>query len=86
MGFKDPHDPREFRRFAKIDAKGDIVAMVEVADSAPDPVSTDEALHVEISALGRVDLSDVAVQTRLKPLIRAARAEMAKDARVADGG
>ena len=75
MGFKDPHDPREFRRFAQCDAKGNVIALVEVADSAPDPVNTSDVLHVDVSALGKVDLTSVAAQALLAPLIQSARAK-----------
>lgn len=37
MGIKDPHDPREFRHFAKRDAEGQILVIVEVAEGSPAP-------------------------------------------------
>lgn len=78
MGFKDPHDPREFRRFAQCAADGTVLAMIEVADSAPDPVDTADTLHVDVSALGRVDIDSEDVQAVLTPRLALARATLAK--------
>ena len=48
MRFTDPHDPREFLRFAKIDADGHIIALVERDVCAPAP----DECHVDISKHG----------------------------------
>ncbi len=81
MGVKDPHDPREFRHFAQCDAAGNILALVEVADSAPEPVGSADAIHVDVSALGRVDLTGVATKAVIKQraLAQVAQADLKKE-------
>lgn len=64
--FADPHDPRMFSRFAKCDAEGNVVAMVEVAAGAPAPDDTDQCIHVNISDHGKVDLADPKVLTAVR--------------------
>lgn len=71
MGIRDKHDPREcgFRHFAKLDANGNVVAIVEVLDS-PDsdsdgqaiprePKDSPLALHVDITDLHPYDFTGV---------------------------
>ena len=77
MGFKDPHDERQFRRFAQCAADGTVLAMIEVADSAPDPISTPTELHVDVSALGLVDLAAPAAKAAIISHLPAVKAKAA---------
>lgn len=71
MPFRDPHDPRQFLRYAKCDASGAIVAMIEVAETAPLPVDAAGSLFVDISALGAIDLADQSLVESIAPLVEA---------------
>ncbi len=51
MGIPDKHDPREFNHFAQFDENGNLLAMVEVAVTAPEPESTQERIHVDVTDL-----------------------------------
>jgi len=51
MGIKDKHDPREFNHFAQFDANGNFTGMVEVAVTAPEPESTADRIHVDVTDL-----------------------------------
>ncbi len=51
MGIPDKHDPRSFNHFAQFDADGNLTAMIEVADTAPEPESTPERVHVDVTDL-----------------------------------
>lgn len=71
MGIRDKHDPREcgFRHFAKLDANGNVIAIIEVLDSADndqdgksivrEPEDSPSALHVDITDLHPYDFTGV---------------------------
>lgn len=61
MGLPDKHDKREFRHFAKIDADGHVVAVLEIADGQPDPADGVGSLYVEITDLHPYEFTDVTV-------------------------
>lgn len=69
MGFADPHDPRKFTHYAKLDTSGAVVAIVEVADenrvfSHPDLVSN--AVYVDVTDLRTsVDVYKIAVTPKV---------------------
>lgn len=74
MGFKDAHDPREFRHLGKYNMRGILMAMVEVADTAPIPANTRQGIYVEMSHPGRADVdTDDAAQAVIASAVRAAR-------------
>ncbi len=74
---KDPHDPRTFRQIAKLAADGTVLALIQVADTAPLPPDADAYLHIDVTPLYPVDLGGVKVakatiDTRDKTAITAA--------------
>lgn len=70
-------EQRTFRHFAKLDANGVIVAIVEVADGAPDPIDFAASVYVDVTDLWPYDLSAV----RAKPFdVLAATPVVAVDA------
>lgn len=53
MGLADPHDKRTFTHFAKLDADGNVIAIVEVADGSvvSSPPGLDGRVHVDVTDL-----------------------------------
>lgn len=86
MGLPDKHDNRTFRHFARLDANGDVVAIVEVVDEpgfdsdnkpfSQEPADTSTIVHVDITDLHPYDFTGVravkaSVTARNKAAIRA---------------
>lgn len=86
MGLSDRHDARTFRHFARLDANGNVVAIVEVvdepgydADNNPfiqEPIDTPTFIHIDITDLHPYDFAGVRaikanVTARNKSKIRA---------------
>ena len=69
MGLTDKHDPRRFEHLAKVDAKGVVVAMVEVAEGSDWEHWTDGQGHryVYLTDLHPVDVHGLRLLPQKQP-------------------
>lgn len=69
MGLADPHDPRTFTHFAKLNPDGSVAAIVEVADTDVyvNHPSADGNVYVDVTALRsqRIDVDAVVISTKV---------------------
>ena len=88
MGLADPHDPRTFTHFARFDASGHVIAIIEIADSAlasgahPDQDGSNR-LHVDVSDLAKHDIDLLTLTEKSGPIAK--RVDAAKAIRVETG-
>ena len=61
MGRADPHDRRTFQHYAKLNARGAVVAIVEVADGSTPPPGG-EAIYLDVTDAYPYDFTDVTIE------------------------
>ena len=61
MGLPDKHDSRRFNHFAVLDADGNVISIVEIADGRGAPVATGDQRIVDVTDLHPYDFTDVNV-------------------------
>ncbi len=69
MGLKDPHDPRTFTHFAKLNADGSVAAIVEVADTSLTTYhpNQDGNAYVDVTALRSPDFTVNVFDVKVDP-------------------